>query len=60
MTPLHNAVLRADPKQVAELLKVGFDPSLPDARGITALDLAQGILDDSIRNEVLNALRSQP
>ena len=60
MTPLHNAVLYAKVPQVVALVKLGFDASVPDSRGITALDLAKGILDDSLRKQILNALDSQP
>jgi ankyrin repeat protein len=56
MTPLHSAVLSANPKSVADLIKIGFEPSLPDARGITALDLAQRILDDTVRAQIIALL----
>jgi len=58
MTPLHEAVLYGRVNEVAALVKAGFDPATPDIRGITALDLAQGILDDANRADVVNALRS--
>jgi ankyrin repeat protein len=58
MTPLHDAVLHARVSDVINLLKLGFDPSVPDIRGITALDLAKGIIDDARRSAVLEALHS--
>lgn len=60
MTPLHGAVLYARAKEVAALVNLGFDPNMPDARGITPADLAKGILDDSARNAVLSAFDPPP
>ena len=59
MTPLHEAVLYARVDDVVSLLKLGFDPTVPDIRGVSALDLAQGILDDRKRSAILNALNSR-
>ncbi len=57
-TPLHRAVVYASARTVAELVKIGFDPTFPDRRGITPLDLANRISDPKQRTEVQAALLS--
>ena len=55
---LHRAVVYARAQTVAELVKIGFDPTFPDRRGITSLDLANRISDPKQRAEVHAALLS--
>jgi ankyrin repeat protein len=58
MTPLHHAVLDVDDQRAADLVKLGFSPLTPDSRGITALDLTEGILDDGARSKMITILRN--
>lgn len=58
MTPLHRAVLDANPHEVADWVKLGLNPNAPDARGISALELAEGVLDTETRAKIIGALQS--
>lgn len=58
MTMLHRAVINGNAKEVAELITAGFDPMLPDSRGITALELAQGILNETLRAQIIGLFHS--
>lgn len=59
-TPLHRAVLYARVQDAAVLVKTGFDPAFPDRRGVTSMDLVEGILDPKQRGDMLAALQGTP
>jgi hypothetical protein len=58
MTPLHRAILDDDEQRASDLVKVGFNPLTPDSRGITALDLAEGILGEESRTKMVVILQN--
>ena len=47
-TPLTGAAMRSEPALVEFLLSIGADPKHKNARGLTALDIANGNSDYSI------------
>jgi len=59
MTLLHRIVMNGKVAEAAQLMAAGFDPLLPDSRGITALALAQGILDDTERARMIAVLHGE-
>ena len=60
VTPLHRAVLYAQQRNIASLLRAGFDPRLPDRHGVTAMELAESLLDPKQRSGVLAVLNGAP
>ena len=60
MTPLMHAVLRGDVGVVRALLAAGADVGVRDAAGLTALSLAEEVLEDRVLARVLRAQVSGP